>query len=144
MSSFSFNDIPNISNNTSSKNNNLLAFGQNKFHKFVLSLTDVKFGETKIGYIFRFEVFDPTKSYSDISNINTGTKMGTKFGLTKPPTIKDKTELISSDISLMSFTPNIPKPPAPQVLFNVTNENPNGINLGLDNTFIPVLDQEND
>ena len=140
----SFNDIPNISNNTSSKNNNLLAFGQNKFHKFVLSLTDVKFGETKIGYIFRFEVFDPTKSYSDISNINTGTKMGTKFGLTKPPTIKDKTELISSDISLMSFTPNMAKPPAPQVLFNVTNENPNGINLGLDNTFIPVLDPENE
>ena len=140
----SFNDIPNISNNTSSKNNNLLAFGQNKFHKFVLSLTDVKFGETKIGYIFRFEVFDPTKSYSDISNINTGTKMGTKFGLTKPPTIKDKTELISSDISLMSFTPNMAKPPAPQVLFNVTNENPNGINLGLDNTFIPALDPENE
>ena len=140
----SFNDIPNISNNTSSKNNNLLAFGQNKFHKFVLSLTDVKFGENKIGYIFRFEVFDPTKSYSDISNINTGTKMGTKFGLTKPPTIKDKTELISSDISLMSFTPNMSKPPAPQVLFNVTNENPNGINLGLDNTFIPALDPENE
>ena len=135
--------MPNISNNISSKNNNVLGFGQNIFHKFVLSLSEVKFGETKIGYIFRFEVFDPTKSYSDVSNINTTTK-GTKFGLTKPPTIKDKTELMSSDISLMSFSPNMAKPAAPQVLFNVTNENPNGINLGLDNTFIPVLDPENE
>ena len=137
-------DIPNISNNVSTKNNNVLGFGQNIFHKFVLSLSEVKFGETKIGYIFRFEVFDPNKTYSDISNINTTTKIGTKFGLTKPPTIKDKTELMSSDISLMSFSPNMAKPPAPQVLFNVTNENPNGINLGLDNTYIPVLDSENE
>ena len=44
----------------------------------------------------------------------------------------------------MSFSPNMAKPPAPQVLFNVTNENPNGINLGLDNTYIPVLDSENE
>ena len=137
-------DVPNMSsaNNVSSKNNNILPFGQSLFHKFVLSVTDVKFGETKIGHIFRFEVFDPSKTYSDISNI--GTKVSTKFGLTKPPTIKDKTELMSSDISLMSFSPNMAKPPAPQVLFNVTNENPNGINLGLDNTYIPVLDSENE
>ena len=137
-------DVPNMSsaNNVSSKNNNILPFGQSLFHKFVLSVTDVKFGETKIGHIFRFEVFDPSKTYSDISNI--GTKVSTKFGLTKPPTIKDKTELMSSDISLMSFSPNMAKPAAPQVLFNVTNENPNGINLGLDNTFIPVLDPENE
>jgi hypothetical protein len=44
----------------------------------------------------------------------------------------------------MSFTPNMVKPPAQQVLFNVTNENPNGINLGLDNTYIPVLEPENE
>ena len=73
-----------------------------------------------------------------------GTKTSTKIGLGKPPTIKDKTELISSDISLMSFTPNMVKPVTHQVLFNVTNDNPNGINLGLDDTYIPVLEPENE
>ena len=128
-------------NNVSSKNV-AMNFGQNLFHKFVLSVTDVKFGPTKIGHIFRFEVFDPSKNYNESSAI--GTKLSTKIGLAKPPTIKDKTEYMASDISLMSFTPNMVKPPAQQVLFNVTNENPNGINLGLDETFIPVLEKENE
>ena len=44
----------------------------------------------------------------------------------------------------MSFSPNMAKPQAPEVLFNVTNENPNGINLGLNNTYIPALDPENE
>ena len=127
--------------NMSSKNS-AINFGQNLFHKFVLSVSEVKFGNTKIGHIFRFEVFDPSKNYNESSAI--GTKINTKIGLAKPPTIKDKTEYMASDISLMSFTPNMVKPPAQQVLFNVTNENPNGINLGLDNTYIPVLEPENE
>ena len=121
-----------------------LQFGQNLFHKFVLSVSDVKFGPNKIGHIFRFEVFDPSKNYNESSAIGTGTKFSTKFGLNKPPTIKEKTEFMSSDISMMSFTPNMVKPQVQPVLFNVTNENPNGINLGLDETFIPVLEAENE
>ena len=128
-------------NNVSSKNN-AFQFGQNLFHKFVLSVSDVKFGPSKIGHIFRFEVFDPAKNYNESSAI--GTKLSTKLGLGKPPTLKDKTEYMSSEISLMSFTPNMVKPQAQQVLFNVTNENPNGINLGLDDTYIPVLEPENE
>ena len=125
-------------NNLISKNN----INKSLFHKFILSVSDVQFGETKIGHIFRFEVFDPQKMNNESSQI--GTKMSTKIGLGKPPTIKDKTELISSDISLMSFTPNMVKPVTHQVLFNVTNDNPNGINLGLDDTYIPVLEPENE
>ena len=126
----------------SSNKNNVYNFGQSSFHKFVLSVSDVQFGQTKIGHIFRFEVFDPSKNYNESSQI--GTKVGTKFGLTKPPTIKEKTDIISSDISLMSFSPNLIKPQAQQVMFNVTNDNPNGINLGLDDTYIPILDPENE
>ena len=135
-------NLVDLSINMSSSKNNAFNFGQNLFHKFVLSVSDVKFGSTKIGHIFRFEVFDPSKNYNESSAI--GTKINTKIGLAKPPTIKDKNEYMASDISLMSFTPNMVKPQAQQVLFNVTNENPNGINLGLDNTFIPVLEPENE
>ena len=135
-------NLVDLSINMSSSKNNAFNFGQNLFHKFVLSVSDVKFGSTKIGHIFRFEVFDPSKNYNESSAIVT--KINTKIGLAKPPTIKDKNEYMASDISLMSFTPNMVKPQAQQVLFNVTNENPNGINLGLDNTFIPVLEPENE
>ena len=132
-----------ITNNLSAKNTGM-QFLQSLSHKFVLSVSDVKFGPNKIGYIFRFEVFDPTKNYNESSAIGTGTKFSTKFGLTKPPTIKEKTDFMNSDISLMSFSPNMVKPSAQQVLFNVTNDNPNGINLGLDDTYIPVLEPENE
>ena len=127
-----------INKNSASK------FAQNMNYKFVLSVADAKFGDTKIGNIFRFEVFDPQKNYNESSFY--ATKVGTKFNFNKPPTIKDKTEVFQSDISLMSFATNLVsvKPQPKQILFNVTNDNPKGVNLGLDDTYIPVLEEENE
>ena len=61
----------------------------------------------------------------------------------RPPTIKDLTDIERSDISLVSFTQQIKPQETKPVIFNATVENPNGINLGLDNTYIPVLNKEN-
>ena len=44
--------------------------------------------------------------------------------------------------SEVSFTPMVVKSVPQQVIFNATKENPAGINLGLDNTYIPILNQE--
>ena len=44
----------------------------------------------------------------------------------------------------MSFTPVIKPPESKPVIFNATVENPNGINLGLDNTYIPNLIKDNE
>ena len=119
-------------------------FVQNLNHKFVLSVAEAKFGDVKIGYIFRFELFDPQKNYNESSFYTT--KVSTKLNFNKPPTLKDKTEVIQSDISLMSFATNLvtAKPQPKQLVFNVTNDNPNGVNLGLDDTYIPVLEKENE
>ena len=49
-----------------------------------------------------------------------------------------------SDTSFVSFTPKISKPEIQQVVFNATKDNPKGINLGLDYTYIPVIPKENE
>ena len=110
------------------------------FHKFILSLSDVHFGESKIGYIFKFQLFTGNNL---MDSSLTATKL-TKKSLKKPPTLKDITEVDRSDISLVSFHQNIKQPEAKAVIFNVTSDNPGGINLGLDNTYIPVLRKENE
>ena len=45
--------------------------------------------------------------------------------------------IITFFISLVSFTPVIKQAEVKPVIFNATADNPNGINLGLDHTYIP-------
>ena len=111
------------------------------YHKFILSISEVKIGDSKLGYIFKFELFTG-QNLEETSGITT-TKINSK-NLQKPPTIKDLAELEKSDISLVSFTPKINKPEGQQVVFNATKDNPKGINLGLDSTYIPGLTKENE
>ena len=111
------------------------------YHKFIFSSSEVKMGDTKLGYIFTFELYTG-QNFEDTSNITT-TKINTK-SLMRPPTIKDIVDHEKSDISLVSFTPKISKQEPQQVVFNATKENPTGINLGLDNTYIPFLQKENE
>ena len=127
-----------INKNESNKN---LVKPQQIYHKFILSVSESKIGELKVGYIFKFELYTG-QNFEDTSNF-VSTKINTK-SLIKPPTLKDGAEFEKSDISLVSFTPKIIKPEAQQVVFNATKENPKGINLGLNNTYIPFLNKENE
>ena len=113
------------------------------YHKFILSLSEVHFGDTKIGYVFKFQLFTGNNFNTDVESSINVTKINKK-SIKRPPTIKEMTENERSDISLVSFQQNIKPPETKQVLFNVTSDNPNGINLGLDNTYIPVLNKENE
>ena len=138
-----------IANNLSSVKNNMNIMNQNMpqniVHKFALSVSDCVVGDRRIGHIFRFEVFDPAKNYNNESSQISSKVTSTKIAFGRPPTIKEKTELMSSEVSMMSFSPNVIKPPQKnEVLFNVTSENPKGVNLGLDDTYIPVLEPENE
>ena len=110
------------------------------FHKFILSVSEVRIGDSKIGYFFKFELFTG-QNFEETSNTTT-TKIVSK--LQKPPTLKDLTDMEKSDISLVSFTPKIIKQEAQQVVFNATKDNPKGINLGLNNTYVPELNKENE
>ena len=130
--------------NIANENNYIKNENQNKskvYHKFVLSVSDVVFSDTKIGHIFRFELYNGNNLIE--TSANTSSKFYKK-SLKKPPTIKEITEIERSDISLMSFTPVIKPPESKPVIFNATVENPNGINLGLDNTYIPNLIKDNE
>ena len=122
-----------IKNENSNKNN----AKPNIYHKFVLSVSDVNLGGSKIGYIFTFELYNG-QNFGESSYITT--KLNTKISLKKPPTITNDYE--KSEVSLVSFTPKMVKPEVQQVIFNATKENPGGVNLGLDNTYIPVLSIE--
>ena len=110
--------------------------------KFILSISDVSFGSTKIGYIFKFILFTGN-NYID-SSVTTSKLATNKKSMKRPPTIKDITEVEKSDISLVSFNQQIKPQEMKPIIFNATAENPNGINLGLDNTYIPVLNKENE
>ena len=105
------------------------------YHKFFLSVSPVKFGEYKIGYIFKFELFtgkyDRENSFIKINNYKK---------INYAPSLKDHSEIEKSDVT---FTPAAKQPENKQIMFNITNENPMGVNLGLDNTYIPILNQEN-
>ena len=119
------------------------------YHKFILSVSNVNFGDSKIGYIFKFQLYTGN-NFNDSSVIGTKTQTQTqtqtqnKKSLIKPPTLKDITECEKSDISLVSFTPVIKQVEVKPVIFNATVDNPNGINLGLDHTYIPILKKENE
>ena len=110
-------------------------------HKFILSLSDVSFGDAHIGYIFRFKLYNE-KEGIDSSMITT--KINAKSSFKRPPTIKEATECEKSEVSMASFNPAGKQQEIKQVAFNVCAENPKGISLGLDNTYIPVLSKENE
>ena len=113
----------------------------NVYHKFLLSLSDINIAHTKLGYIFKFKLFNENSS-SNESSINVSKNF--KKSLKKPPTIKEIAEYERSDISFASFSPAIKPQESKPIVFNATADNPNGINLGLDNTYIPKLKKENE
>ena len=111
------------------------------YHKFMLSLSEVRFGEAKIGYIFKFKLFNEKDKFESSITI---TKNYNQRSLKKPPTIKEITEYEKSDISLVSFSPMVKQQEIKPLIFNANSENPNGINLGLDNTYIPTLSKDDE
>ena len=107
----------------------------------MLSLSEVRFGEAKIGYIFKFKLFNEKDKFESSITI---TKNYNQRSLKKPPTIKEITEYEKSDISLVSFSPMVKQQEIKPLIFNANSENPNGINLGLDNTYIPTLSKDDE
>ena len=131
----------NKNENIKNENNNKNNIKQPIIQKFILSVSEVKIGDQKLGYIFKFELYTG-QNFDETSSNLISTKINKS--LIKPPTIKEIAEFEKSEISLVSFTPKMIKPEAQQVIFNATKENPNGINLGLNNTYIPFLNKENE
>ena len=116
---------------------------KNILHKFYLNVNEIKMGETKIGYIFRFEPKNKnntTDYYINASGISINNVKS------KIPQKNDFSEIEKSNFSSISFSPiNVPKKSdAKKIIFNKTQENPVGIDLGLDTTFIPKLHKENE
>jgi hypothetical protein len=114
------------------------------YHKFFLSVEEVKFGESKIGYIFKFELFNENnlnQSESDISSSKLKINSLSKFK--NPTAVKDVSEINPEMQSSISFAQPVKPPERKEIIFNATPENPNGINLGLDITYIPKINKEN-
>ena len=112
------------------------------YHKFVLSVEEVKFGELKIGYIFKFELFNENYNQLDSSITNSKIKINSLSKLKNLP-MKEISEIGNPDMtSSISFSQPIKKVETKQIIFNQTPENPNGVNLGLDETFIPIINRE--
>ena len=116
---------------------------KNILHKFYLNVNEIKMGETKIGYIFRFE---PKNKNNTIDySINTS-GVSINNVKSKIPQKNDFSEIEKSNFSSISFSPiNVTKKSdAKKIIFNKTPENPIGIDLGMDTTFIPKLYKENE
>ena len=121
---------------------------ENKFiqvyHKFALSVEEVRFGGSKIGYIFKFELFNENNNpfESEISSSKMKISSLSKF---KNPPLKDISEIPNTEMmSSISFAgPPVKQQEKNQIIFNATPENPNGVSLGLDQTFIPNINKEN-
>ena len=114
------------------------------YHKFFLSVEEVKFGESKIGYIFKFELFNENNlnlTESDISSSKLKINSLSKFK--NVTAVKDVSEINPEMQSSISFAQPVKPPERKEIIFNATPENPNGINLGLDITYIPKINKEN-
>ena len=110
-----------------------------KAKNFYLTINEVKINDSKIGYIFKFESYNEnnTKNYS-IFNSGISHKNISKIKV-------EHSDIEISGMSEMSFVPKISKNNLlKQIIFDRTSENPNGIDLGLNLTFIPKLSKENE
>ena len=110
-----------------------------KTKNFYLTINEVKINDSKIGYIFKFESYNEnnTKNYS-IINSSISHKNISKIKV-------EHSDIEISGMSEMSFIPKISKNNLKkQIIFNRTSENPNGIDLGLNLTFIPKLSKESE
>ena len=113
------------------------------YHKFYLSVDEVKFSGSKIGYIFKFELYNENAiAYeSDINSSKIKLNSLSKF---KNPPMKEVSEIANPDMmSSISFSQPIKPTETKQIIFNATPENPNGVTLGLDLTYIPIINREN-
>ena len=113
----------------------------NIYHKFILSVEEVKFGDAKIGYIFKFELYNESNNpmESEYSSSKIRTNNLSKF---KSPQLRDISEVGVSEFSTISFAQQIKPIESKQIAFNATPENPNGVSLGLDETYIPKINRE--
>ncbi len=112
------------------------------YHKFFLSVEEVKFAESKIGYIFKFELFNENNNAMESELTSSKIKASNLSKFKNIPT-KDISEVNPDMISSISFAQPIKPTETKQIIFNATPENPNGINLGLDETYIPNINREN-
>ena len=113
---------------------------KNIMKKFYLTVEEVKMGMVKIGYIFKFEPTSKNKNikaYSIFSSTNSPKK--------KSKIKNDYSENEKSDNSDISFVQkNIPKNHSKKIIINKNSENSNGIDLGLDVSFIPRINKESE
>ena len=113
------------------------------YHKFYLSVEEIKFGGSKIGYIFKFELYNENGN-PDESGINSSKIKINSLSKFKSPPMKEVSEVVNPDMmSSISFAQPIKQADTKQIIFNATPENPNGISLGLDSTYIPKINREN-
>ena len=113
-------------------------FNKKVYHKFNLSVEEVKINQIKIGYLFMFELYGQNTVDTN-SNNNQKNKA---YNLIQSNNKMDYSEIDKSDISVVSFANKQPDPKP--IVFNATSDNPNGINLGLDDTFIPKIEKESE
>ena len=126
--SFEANELTNL-NDSQLKN---AFYNRPIHHKFLLTVDEVKFNETKVGYLFKFELFKGQNLTDTSSNQQKQYKPSNMY----QSNLKMETsDIEKSDISVVSFANKESK----QIIFNATENNPNGISLGLDYTFIPKI-----
>ena len=111
------------------------------YHKFILSAEEVKFGDAKIGYIFKFELYNESTN-NPMESEYSSSKIKTNINKFKNPQVKEVSEVGVSEMSAISFAQPIKPIEFKQIAFNATPDNPNGINLGLDETYIPKISRE--
>ena len=123
---------------------NQFEFKKNVIHKFYLNVNEIKMGEEKIGYIFKFEPKGKNNTIDFSLNTTSGVSPTNKKS--KIAQKNDFSDIEKSELSTISFSPyNVPKKSdAKKIIFNKTPDNPGGIDLGLDTTFIPKLHKENE
>ena len=111
------------------------------YHKFVLSVEEVKFGDAKIGYIFKFELYNENNNLTE-SELTASKVRTNNINKIKNNQMKDASEILPNEISTISFAQAVKPVESKQIIFNATPDNPNGINLGLDETYIPKISKE--
>ena len=101
--------------------------------QFYLTVNEIKIGDSKIGFIFKFESINKNIVPNYLIN-------SSNISYIKKSQIKvDHNDNENSGISELSFIANPKKIEQNNIIFNKTSENPNGVDLGLNLTFLPKL-----
>ena len=108
-------------------------------HKFILSVKEAKFNETRVGFIFRFEPYISKKI--EETNITKNNQYISKYdfsSINKPET----TEIEKSEISIMSFAANKPSLEPRNSFAIASQDNPFGIGSENNDIFFKKINNE--